>query len=521
MQRLIVVLLFVVLSKSIAQQYPDTLWIPVTYFDFHSDGSNPEFECDYMGGHRTDMIADTLDSEWRPVPGSEPYINHYCKYWFRDWNNGAKGDFTKPLYTKVSGGTSDAVILFEEISSVDHDTAFKNIVIEDSLPFIRKDNGMYEYRNESFFPLDGRGFGNEGRSHNYSFTMVLHYVFTKTRGQTFQFIGDDDVWAFVNGKKVMDLGGIHTALAGGFLVDTIEGLENGANDLHLFYAERHTNESSICITTDMSIETGMPEQISLELSLERFSTGNLLTSSLSDVVLSQGRDSCFAYVIIRDHYGNMVRGVTGANWMLLVPPGSTWSLDEVVPGEVVIRKGEPGTVGIVAQYGDFTDTAFVTSGAINVKADVNGDVHMRDTISVKKGEEATLFVQVYSHENGIWENRTASWVQYVSGSLPHLPVTQNQLTFSQTDTGTYIIRATVDGQSGEMVIVVIDETVKVRPGIARQNMMKTPMTLDLFGRTVNASSFSQRHSAATSAGFYIQKSDINGAEVKKRIIVNR
>jgi len=24
--------------------YPDTLWFPVIFYDFHSDGSNPEFE---------------------------------------------------------------------------------------------------------------------------------------------------------------------------------------------------------------------------------------------------------------------------------------------------------------------------------------------------------------------------------------------------------------------------------------------------------------------------------------------
>ena len=33
-----------------AQQddYKDTIWVKVTFYDFHSDGSNPEFECPMM-----------------------------------------------------------------------------------------------------------------------------------------------------------------------------------------------------------------------------------------------------------------------------------------------------------------------------------------------------------------------------------------------------------------------------------------------------------------------------------------
>ena len=56
--------------QSRAQQYPDTIWIPVTFYDFHSDKSNPEFEQPHLGGVHLGMVADTLDSSRKPdTPG--------------------------------------------------------------------------------------------------------------------------------------------------------------------------------------------------------------------------------------------------------------------------------------------------------------------------------------------------------------------------------------------------------------------------------------------------------------------
>jgi len=253
-----------------AQLYPDTLWVPVTYYDFHSNGSNPEFEQDHTGGKREGMVSNTLDSERKPTVGPNPYMNYYIKYWYRDWNVAAKGDSTIPLYTKLGGGTWNATIRYDGTVKVNHDTAFKNIVIHDSLPFThlgRNDPsqiGVYQYLNEEFFPLDGRGFGNEGRNHNFSFTMELHWRFTKVPGLTFYFTGDDDVWCYIDGQLRMDLGGIHEAENGSFNLDDIPGLVDGQDySLDFFYAERHTTDSHIRITTNIISAT--PTRIELDV----------------------------------------------------------------------------------------------------------------------------------------------------------------------------------------------------------------------------------------------------------------
>ena len=53
----------------------------------------------------------------------------------------------------------------------------------------------------SFFPIDGRGWKDHcypPYNHNYGFCLEVHSRFLYTGGETFSFVGDDDVWVYIN-----------------------------------------------------------------------------------------------------------------------------------------------------------------------------------------------------------------------------------------------------------------------------------------------------------------------------------
>ncbi len=166
----------------------------------------------------------------------------------------------KPVYasdssTPTTSGKENFDQWFRDVEGV-------NMALPVTITLTPAGNGTYTYDNSAFFPIDDKGWGNEGNTHNYHFTLELRTQFTYEGGEVFKFTGDDDLFTYINGKLVIDLGGVHGAQS--TTVDLDEkaaelGLVKGQKyPLDFFFAERHTTQSNFRIDTTIGCFTPNP-----------------------------------------------------------------------------------------------------------------------------------------------------------------------------------------------------------------------------------------------------------------------
>jgi fibro-slime domain-containing protein len=118
-------------------------------------------------------------------------------------------------------------------------------------------SGVYTFDSEEYFPLDDAGWGNnatgdDGKPHNFGFTTEVHLEFLYKGGETFTFVGDDDVWAFIDHQLAVDLGGTHSAATGSASLDSLGLIKGGQYPLDIFNAERHPTGSHFRVDTNLS-----------------------------------------------------------------------------------------------------------------------------------------------------------------------------------------------------------------------------------------------------------------------------
>jgi fibro-slime domain-containing protein len=205
--------------------------------------------------HETGIVAGMVDDAWKPIYAGNP-------------NTG----------TATTTGQANFDMWFR-------DTPGKNMGVDYTLEFVDPENdGVFTFdrtgaSTNQFFPIDNGDacpaavktpclFGNwpSYPTHNFHMTMELHTNFIYQPGMVFTFVGDDDVWVFMNGVLVVDLGGVHNQLTATVTLADVAGqigLTAGeAYRLDFFWAERKVVNSNFRIETSLKfLDCGLPPVI--------------------------------------------------------------------------------------------------------------------------------------------------------------------------------------------------------------------------------------------------------------------
>ncbi len=249
---------------------PQSLQLTGVVRDFierSKEGGHPDFERKPAGGfgHYMGNVSETLDADGKPyfVGGGRKVSSQ--------WKNAAGQPIHPRFYMESGGDIAGSYTGGEDsggISSADsfrtwfRDTPGMNMSMPLTLELTRTGGTdalpIYTYQNSSFFPVDGKLYGNSGGTpdRNFHFTLELSTEFTylEGQGQVFSFYGDDDVWVYVNDQLVIDIGGVHAQVQQVVELDRL-GLEDGKTyPLKFFFAERHRTQSNFRIDTTLVLK---------------------------------------------------------------------------------------------------------------------------------------------------------------------------------------------------------------------------------------------------------------------------
>ncbi len=259
-------------NKVINDKLPGALPLTAVIRDFKAaeeSSGHPDFEA-FTGTTRVGLVADRLDEEGKPVLASR-----FGKQIVKEYTD-SRGNPIMPAMFDTSRGDkagelremSDVRITSEE----SFNQWYRNVPGVNSSKAVtlvlKRVGNTTRYVFDSatdaqwvphggFFPINNNLFGNyknTGKNYHFTTELATRFVYNRGAGDTFKFTGDDDVWVFIDGRLVIDLGSLHSKKEQTIELDRLDWLVSGKiYELQIFHAERHTTESNFRIETTLQL----------------------------------------------------------------------------------------------------------------------------------------------------------------------------------------------------------------------------------------------------------------------------